>query len=709
MDKSNQQVSVIETQFNGFELNIIKTSDGILFSCIELEKILERKRISAQTLKFSDDERKTIQRSGPKSYLTIKGLSKFINNAVNKTNVQSTFLEFATKINAEVIKKSCEENKMDLSRVFQNKKITILGSNDKPLFNLKEICEILDITDVKQAKSRLLPIEKTKINIATEYGENLTTVLTEQGLYSLIFRSNKPIAQEFRCWVCDIIIQLRLKGHYEVKHSFDKELEQSKKRIEEADEKLKELMTDKEKLAIENIEMSKKIIDVTEEAEKAKKLLQKVTHEKKDILYIMKDPLEKGEIFKIGKTCDYIKRQRSYQTSRVDTVSFINKYECVNCKIMEDVVKYILQPVQYIKNNELYNLSVFDIDLIMKYATSIDKLRDLVEEKCKDEKPHPDLAYDIILHDQELLKTYLEQEQKQELRKQLIRKPETIEKQKEMILKIKEYVTKNNELPKEGDLADFIRNRKKEKIKGRVNDVLKSELESIPGWSWNIYEDKFEEHLKCINEYVIKNNRFPRYDSKCTDVAERRLGDLLRYYVRMYQLTPEKMEDRMDKLKEIATTHNIYFEPSGVQKTQWEYGIKLLKDYVAEHKEAPPSTDKKIGSWLQERKKEKRKGILDADKNLQIVEILGNDWSIPNDEKCFKKKCEELSEFIEKNNRWPTKNENRFIIDCRTKYHNRKKDTAEIAKLKDWQKEILDKILGPNWTDPSRSSTTDAD
>jgi prophage antirepressor-like protein len=54
------------------------------------------------------------------------------------------------------------------------------------------------------------------------------TFLTEKGLYKVLFRSRKPIAQKFQNWVCEVIKEIRLNGLYELQ----KEVDQKQYKIE---------------------------------------------------------------------------------------------------------------------------------------------------------------------------------------------------------------------------------------------------------------------------------------------------------------------------------------------------------------------------------------------------------------------------------------------------------------------------------------------
>jgi hypothetical protein len=52
------------------------------------------------------------------------------------------------------------------------------------------------------------------------------TFLTEKGLYKVLFRSRKPIAQKFQNWVCDVIKEIRVTGIYNMQKEIDKKQEE---------------------------------------------------------------------------------------------------------------------------------------------------------------------------------------------------------------------------------------------------------------------------------------------------------------------------------------------------------------------------------------------------------------------------------------------------------------------------------------------------
>ena len=60
-------------------------------------------------------------------------------------------------------------------------------------------------------------------------GAQKATFLTEVGLYKIIFRSNKPWAEQFQDFACDAIKEIRKTGEYNLK----KQLEEHQMQLEE--------------------------------------------------------------------------------------------------------------------------------------------------------------------------------------------------------------------------------------------------------------------------------------------------------------------------------------------------------------------------------------------------------------------------------------------------------------------------------------------
>ncbi|MBW7848354.1 MAG: Bro-N domain-containing protein [Bacteroidales bacterium] len=101
-----------------------------------------------------------------------------------------------------------------------NAPIRVQMINDEPWFVGKDVCEAISIVNHKDALGRLDDDERRGSAIPTPGGEQTITVVSESGLYNLIFQSRKPEAKAFRKWVTsEVLPSIRQTGRYELKQS----------------------------------------------------------------------------------------------------------------------------------------------------------------------------------------------------------------------------------------------------------------------------------------------------------------------------------------------------------------------------------------------------------------------------------------------------------------------------------------------------------
>lgn len=92
--------------------------------------------------------------------------------------------------------------------------------NGEPWFVAKDVCEVLGISNNRDAVIRLDDDEKATSVLPTQFGEKVMWLVSESGLYSLIFQSRKPEAKKFRKWVTgEVLPSIRKKGYYGVRKS----------------------------------------------------------------------------------------------------------------------------------------------------------------------------------------------------------------------------------------------------------------------------------------------------------------------------------------------------------------------------------------------------------------------------------------------------------------------------------------------------------
>ena len=251
---------------------------------------------------------------------------------------------------------------------FENYNIRIVGTYTEPWFVAKDICQILDIKDSRSALRAIPDDWKVEHNLPTIGGNQNVSIINEAGLYRLIMRSNKPVAQKFQEVVCkEILPSLRLKGQYTIQSIYDKykALEDEKLRIENdnklleddniklTEEKLRiekeKLRIEKEKIALEKEKRDLSVKLALEEVQviKTKKSLEvnqkKFTHrhkfsEENGCVYVLKDPHNRFNKYKIGFTHDINERLADDRTM-IPQIKVLFIMYTTHYKLFEQIIK----------------------------------------------------------------------------------------------------------------------------------------------------------------------------------------------------------------------------------------------------------------------------------------------------------------------------------------------------------------------------------
>jgi len=144
---------------------------------------------------------------------------------------------------------------MDIVKAFNTNdlhtEVVIKGTKTDPLFRASDIGIILEINNIRMSIIDFDESEKRAVSSTDSTGRMQdVTFLTEKGLYKVLFRSRKPIAQRFQNWVCEVIKEIRLNGLYELQ----KEVDQKQKELEQTKNEMSVIETTKNK------EMEEKLI-----------------------------------------------------------------------------------------------------------------------------------------------------------------------------------------------------------------------------------------------------------------------------------------------------------------------------------------------------------------------------------------------------------------------------------------------------------------
>lgn len=99
---------------------------------------------------------------------------------------------------------------------YNGKEVRTIQKDGEPWWVLKDVCEILGISHVKDTVNRLEEDEVGQTEVIDRLGRIQTTnIINESGLYNVILRSDKPEAKPFRKWVTsEVLPSIRKHGGY---------------------------------------------------------------------------------------------------------------------------------------------------------------------------------------------------------------------------------------------------------------------------------------------------------------------------------------------------------------------------------------------------------------------------------------------------------------------------------------------------------------
>src|SRR5690625_4714721 len=104
-----------------------------------------------------------------------------------------------------------------LTKMFDGQNLTIIENEGEPNFLLKDVCNILELSNPRQVKTRLGDDVISNYPIQDSLGRTQqATFVNEDGLYDVILDSRKPEAKRFRKWITsEVLPSIRKIGKYE--------------------------------------------------------------------------------------------------------------------------------------------------------------------------------------------------------------------------------------------------------------------------------------------------------------------------------------------------------------------------------------------------------------------------------------------------------------------------------------------------------------
>lgn len=114
---------------------------------------------------------------------------------------------------------------------FNNSEIRIIEKNSEIWWVLVDICKALELSNASIVTDRLDEDEVTKLDLGGQTG--ITNLINESGLYSVILRSDKPQAKQFKRWVThEVLPSIRKTGSYSTLQAPVSDLDNLSRRID---------------------------------------------------------------------------------------------------------------------------------------------------------------------------------------------------------------------------------------------------------------------------------------------------------------------------------------------------------------------------------------------------------------------------------------------------------------------------------------------
>jgi prophage antirepressor-like protein len=222
-----------------------------------------------------------------------------------------------------------------LIKQFNGLDIQVYGTYEEPLFKAKDIGKLLEMSNIRETIKNFNNKQKVVSLTDTLGGEQETTFLTEQGLYKVLMRSRKKIAEQFQDWVCEVVEEIRRKGKYDL----EEKLKEQERLLEEKDREL------------------------TYFKEKTYEEIEKTGH-----IYVIQT--DGGT--KVGKTKDtVIKRIKGLQTGNVNEIQILMDYKTSNADLLERCVHYILDRYRCNSNREFFDCDVNYIKMVVRICGKV--------------------------------------------------------------------------------------------------------------------------------------------------------------------------------------------------------------------------------------------------------------------------------------------------------------------------------------------------
>jgi len=427
-------------------------------------------------------------------------------------------------------------NSIDMNLSFNENNIRILGTSENPMFVVKDICKILGLSNVTEVLRNIPDKWKcsVKLNTSTQ-GLQTSNVVNEAGLYKIIMRSNKPIAQPFQEFVCEEILpSIRKTGEYKYQKILDE-----KNKLEEENKIIKE-------------EKEQAINTSKQSQEELKKLRKKYVKQPKEVLdqknvvYLMtSEECEKVGEYNVGKALDLSKRKESYNHNKLHNFKVIYYISCKNSKLMDILESVILTKLEKYRckaGRDVFLLPTENITLFTNIFDECSKFYEGIDDPI-----YPKRTIQEDKEKQKKRNIKYQEEHKEEIKEKM---HEYYEDNKDILSTIKkEYYEKN---------ADGIAKKQKEYYQGNKQAVIEKVMEYYEENKESILEDRkgfYQENKK----HILEERKAHYQENYKTKIAAQRskketceCGMIISHYSMKRHKGTDRHKKIMEKIQSIT-------------------------------------------------------------------------------------------------------------------------------------------------------------
>lgn len=171
-----------------------------------------------------------------------------------------------------------------------------------PWFVAKDVCEVLELSDVSMSVAKLDDDEKLVQKLFVSGQNRDMIIVNESGLYTLIMRSNKPEARSFRKWVTsEVLPSIRATGQYTMPQLVENRLAAMEKMLVDnasrGEEIIKELAVMKDQFETMDVLQRDRLFEIQQEIDGLKGVKEVVS----DLNAARKEVKEKDRYFQLDE------------------------------------------------------------------------------------------------------------------------------------------------------------------------------------------------------------------------------------------------------------------------------------------------------------------------------------------------------------------------------------------------------------------------